>query len=185
MDANHVKDSVVDPPKTPLPEPDNDNITVLTSKLPNEPILPWNRYDSPWLESESPESEQPKQPEGAEGAGGSEGAVGAGESAGGEEESPAATSPAAESPVPESSDPNADAIGTQAEAPSPAAMPVLMSAPLEAEAQNTGVQAEVQNTEVKSDEAKPDEATPDGAIAPPLPTTNHYLIDLAFEGTTD
>ncbi|ASC72662.1 uncharacterized protein XM38_036200 [Halomicronema hongdechloris C2206] len=33
-----------------LPDPDKDNITVLTSKLPNAPILPWHRYDSPWLE---------------------------------------------------------------------------------------------------------------------------------------
>ncbi|MBK4728377.1 hypothetical protein JJD41_00505 [Oxynema sp. CENA135] len=42
------------PPNEPiqLPEPDPDNITVLTNKLPNEPILPWNRYDSPWREPE-------------------------------------------------------------------------------------------------------------------------------------
>jgi len=33
-----------------LPDPDRDNITVLTSKLPNAPILPWHHYDSPWLE---------------------------------------------------------------------------------------------------------------------------------------
>lgn len=32
-----------------LPHPDADNITVLTRKLPNEPILPWHRFDSPWL----------------------------------------------------------------------------------------------------------------------------------------
>lgn len=31
-----------------LPEPDADNITVLTRNLPNKPILPWHRYDSPW-----------------------------------------------------------------------------------------------------------------------------------------
>lgn len=37
-----------------LPEPDTDNITVLTHALPNEPILPWHHYDSPWLNS-SPE----------------------------------------------------------------------------------------------------------------------------------
>ncbi|MFP4007015.1 MAG: hypothetical protein ACLFV6_03270 [Spirulinaceae cyanobacterium] len=37
---------------TDLPEPDRDNITVLTNKLPNKPILPWNRYDSPWSEEE-------------------------------------------------------------------------------------------------------------------------------------
>ncbi|MEO0536401.1 MAG: hypothetical protein AAF215_21310 [Cyanobacteria bacterium P01_A01_bin.123] len=33
-----------------LPEPDADNITVLTENLPNQPILPWHHYDSPWLE---------------------------------------------------------------------------------------------------------------------------------------
>lgn len=44
-----------------LPEPDPDNITVLTHKLPNTPILPWNRYDSPWDESEvSQETETDK-----------------------------------------------------------------------------------------------------------------------------
>jgi len=32
-----------------LPEPDRANITVLTNILPNNPVLPWNRYDSPWL----------------------------------------------------------------------------------------------------------------------------------------
>ena len=44
-----------------LPEPDPDNITVLTRNLPNTPILPWNHYDSPWSEPEAettePESE--------------------------------------------------------------------------------------------------------------------------------
>ncbi len=35
-----------------LPEPDSDNITVLTDKSPNKPILPWNHYDSPWEDSE-------------------------------------------------------------------------------------------------------------------------------------
>lgn len=35
-----------------LPEPDAENITVLTNKLPNKPILPWNRYDSPWKGSQ-------------------------------------------------------------------------------------------------------------------------------------
>jgi len=35
-----------------LPDPDPDNITVLTNKLPNKPILPWNRYDSPGQEDE-------------------------------------------------------------------------------------------------------------------------------------
>lgn len=36
-----------------LPEPDPDNITVLTRNLPNKPILPWNHYDSPWQEAEA------------------------------------------------------------------------------------------------------------------------------------
>jgi hypothetical protein len=40
-----------------LPEPDTNNITVLTKELPNDPILPWHRYDSPWLGGESSESE--------------------------------------------------------------------------------------------------------------------------------
>jgi hypothetical protein len=48
-----------------LPEPDLRNITVLTRKLPNNPILPWNHYDSPWLEEEphpDAESDQSDQP---------------------------------------------------------------------------------------------------------------------------
>ena len=40
-----------------LPQPDAENITVLTDKLPNKPILPWNRYDSPWEGSESESQE--------------------------------------------------------------------------------------------------------------------------------
>jgi hypothetical protein len=43
-------------PQIQLPEPDSDNITVLTDKLPNKPILPWNHYDSPWHESENKEN---------------------------------------------------------------------------------------------------------------------------------
>ncbi|EGJ33409.1 hypothetical protein LYNGBM3L_34710, partial [Moorena producens 3L] len=43
-----------------LPEPDPENITVLTRNLPNEPILPWNHYDSPWREGE------PENPEASE-----------------------------------------------------------------------------------------------------------------------
>jgi len=48
--------STADNPNSPkkkvnLPEPDQDNITVLTNKLPKGPILPWNRYDSPWHDS--------------------------------------------------------------------------------------------------------------------------------------
>ena len=41
-----------------LPEPDPDNITVLTRNLPNTPILPWNHYDSPWQDSEAEAIEQ-------------------------------------------------------------------------------------------------------------------------------
>lgn len=55
------EDGELSPLETPeetalaLPEPDAENITVLTNKLPNTPILPWNHYDSPWkaLEEES------------------------------------------------------------------------------------------------------------------------------------
>jgi hypothetical protein len=36
-----------------LPEPDLENITVLTHSLPNKPILPWNRYNSLWDETEA------------------------------------------------------------------------------------------------------------------------------------
>ena len=46
-----------------LPEPDPENITVLTKKLPNKPILPWNRYDSPWESSEEEDKHQ-EQPSG-------------------------------------------------------------------------------------------------------------------------
>jgi len=31
-----------------LPAPDRDNVTALTDHLPNNPILPWHHYDSPW-----------------------------------------------------------------------------------------------------------------------------------------
>lgn len=40
-----------------LPEPDTENITVLTHQLPNEPILPWHHFDSPWLKEEEREGE--------------------------------------------------------------------------------------------------------------------------------
>ncbi len=40
-----------------LPEPDPDNITVLTRNLPNKPILPWHHYDSPWSEANEENSE--------------------------------------------------------------------------------------------------------------------------------
>ncbi|HEY9606583.1 MAG TPA: hypothetical protein V6C85_33550 [Allocoleopsis sp.] len=43
-----------------LPEPDPDNITVLTRNLPNKPILPWMHYDSPWREG-SAENEDESQ----------------------------------------------------------------------------------------------------------------------------
>ncbi|MFP5274870.1 hypothetical protein [Coleofasciculus sp.] len=41
-----------------LPEPDPDNITVLTRNLPNKPILPWNRYDSPWRDPEVEQADE-------------------------------------------------------------------------------------------------------------------------------
>jgi len=40
-----------------LPEPDLDNVTVLTESLPNNPIIPWHHYDSPWEEKEDEEEE--------------------------------------------------------------------------------------------------------------------------------
>lgn len=36
-----------------LPEPDLENLAVLTTHLPNKPILPWNHYDSPWENEEN------------------------------------------------------------------------------------------------------------------------------------
>lgn len=41
-----------------LPEPDPDNITVLTRNLPNTPILPWSHYDSPWQEGEEEKTDE-------------------------------------------------------------------------------------------------------------------------------
>jgi len=41
-----------------LPEPDPENITVLTDNLPNKPILPWHHYDSPWSEAQAEHPEQ-------------------------------------------------------------------------------------------------------------------------------
>ncbi len=52
-----------EPKRVTLPEPDPDNITVLTNKLPNKPILPWNRYDSPWEEEEGEPRESETKPE--------------------------------------------------------------------------------------------------------------------------
>ncbi|MBD0335727.1 MAG: hypothetical protein ICV62_09575 [Cyanobacteria bacterium Co-bin13] len=42
-----------------LPEPDIENITVLTKSLPNEPILPWHHFDSPWLERDEADANEP------------------------------------------------------------------------------------------------------------------------------
>ncbi|MBD2580382.1 hypothetical protein [Oscillatoria sp. FACHB-1406] len=41
-----------------LPEPDPEQIAVLTNKLPDTPILPWNHYDSPWREEEEEPTEE-------------------------------------------------------------------------------------------------------------------------------
>jgi hypothetical protein len=48
---NNDSNSRGDKPKVIIPDPDLDNITVLTNNLPNKPILPWNRYDSDWDEN--------------------------------------------------------------------------------------------------------------------------------------
>ena len=57
MEAEQVSDASSDK-QISLPEPDIDNITVLTKELPNEPILPWHRYDSPWLEGEEKDRDE-------------------------------------------------------------------------------------------------------------------------------
>ncbi len=54
MNANPT-DRRSEPKQFHLPEPDTENITVLTRELPNNPILPWHHYDSPWLDAERPE----------------------------------------------------------------------------------------------------------------------------------
>ena len=41
-----------------LPKPDPANIKVLTSNLPKNPILPWNHFDSPWLDGEEGEASE-------------------------------------------------------------------------------------------------------------------------------
>lgn len=41
-----------------LPKPDFKNMAALSSNLPNKPILPWNHYDSPWLEPENEAEEK-------------------------------------------------------------------------------------------------------------------------------
>ena len=43
--------------RLPLPKPDPANIKVLTSHLPKNPILPWNHFDSPWLDGEESEAD--------------------------------------------------------------------------------------------------------------------------------
>jgi hypothetical protein len=45
-----------------LPEPDVSNITVLTESLPNEPVLPWHHFDSPWLERDDEPAEDEAEP---------------------------------------------------------------------------------------------------------------------------
>lgn len=49
---SEISDSQSPEKAVQLPEPDRDNITVLSHELPNEPILPWRRFDSPWLDGE-------------------------------------------------------------------------------------------------------------------------------------
>ena len=44
--------------RLPLPKPDPANIKVLTSNLPKNPILPWNHFDSPWLDGEESEADE-------------------------------------------------------------------------------------------------------------------------------
>ncbi|QQE65631.1 hypothetical protein GFS31_23190 [Leptolyngbya sp. BL0902] len=44
-----------------LPKPDTNNITVLTESLPNDPILPWHHFDSPWLEKEESAATAPRE----------------------------------------------------------------------------------------------------------------------------
>lgn len=46
-----------------LPAPDRDNVTALTDHLPNNPIIPWHNYDSPWEEEENHESQPPSEQE--------------------------------------------------------------------------------------------------------------------------
>ncbi len=40
-----------------IPEPDKENITVLSSELPNSPILPWHHFDSPWIAEDAESAE--------------------------------------------------------------------------------------------------------------------------------
>jgi len=59
--SNAIPDVDGSEPKVKLPEPDLDNITVLTENLPNKPILPWNRYDSDWDENTTHEHQDNSQ----------------------------------------------------------------------------------------------------------------------------
>lgn len=58
INSNEKSDSNIEEPKIKLPEPDLDNITVLTENLPNKPILPWNRYESGWDENMNQDNEE-------------------------------------------------------------------------------------------------------------------------------
>ncbi|HEY9737146.1 MAG TPA: hypothetical protein V6D06_12720 [Trichocoleus sp.] len=78
-----------------LPEPDIENITVLTKSLPNEPILPWHHFDSPWLERD-----EDAQAEGAE----------ASETEASEAEAAAPTEPALETTLEDSAPPQAPEV---------------------------------------------------------------------------
>jgi hypothetical protein len=84
MNSNQTDHPAENPPDekkaVQLPEPDRENITVLTRALPNDPILPWHHYDSPWLEpngeGEVSREEAPETPDStAETEAGSEGAI--------------------------------------------------------------------------------------------------------------
>ncbi|MFH7243441.1 MAG: hypothetical protein ACHWZW_11380 [Spirulina sp.] len=55
--GNESGDAVTEK-RVALPKPDTNNITVLTESLPNDPILPWHHFDSPWLEKEEPAAEE-------------------------------------------------------------------------------------------------------------------------------
>jgi hypothetical protein len=75
--SDGIRDEQDDKPverRVVLPEPDVDNITVLTENLPNDPVLPWHHFDSPWLgrdandeplpvDADEPEA-QPAEPDG-------------------------------------------------------------------------------------------------------------------------
>ncbi len=62
MNSNSIEVTDTDSGKSVnLPKPDRTNITVLTSKLPNKPILPWTHFDSPWLDKEEEEEASTEQ----------------------------------------------------------------------------------------------------------------------------